>query len=364
MLFQLFILPDLIFSQKKSVTVNGFDVCQGFNPADTCSVIKLQFSSINGNARISAITIFRNGSATDDDIPQVILFADENQDNIPDGSPISEADFQGGIATISQLNNENLSTSVDWLIFYVVSATANPSVYANCTIESGGIAGAGGTTVNFGGISTGDQPLPVELSLFTCQVNKDQAKLQWRTESEIENVGFIILRGNNFEGPFREIASYQYNDGLKGHFNTNTAHDYSYTDNRLINGENYWYILVDVDVNGVQEAHGPISASLEANIIAESMELAPAFPNPFNPSTTIRVIVADNLAGSANCEISIFNNLGQKVKTIFRGKLSGGNHDFIWNGESDGGTMVSAGMYLVVLESERVKSTQKLNFIK
>ena len=363
-LIQFFLFPDVIFSQKKSVTVTGFDICQGFSVGDTCGVVKLRFSSINGNARISSITVFRNGSATDNDIPKVLLFADDNQDGTPDGSAVSEADFQSGIAVLSQLNNENISTSVDWLIYYMVSGTANPSAYTNCTIASGGIAGAGGTTVNFGGISTGDQPLPVELSHFTCQMKQDRIDLVWRTESEIENVGFIILRANNFEGPFREIASYRYNDNLKGHFNTNMANEYSYTDLDILPDQTYWYILIDVDINGVQEAHGPQSAALEADIVAGNMELAPAFPNPFNPSTTIRVRVAENLVGSAHGEIYIFNGLGQKVKTIFRGKLTAGNHDFTWNGESDSGTMVSSGMYLVVLESERVKSTQKLNFIK
>ncbi len=363
-LFQFFLFPDLIFSQKKSVTVSGFDICQDFSVGDTCGVVKLRFSSINGNARISSINVFRNGSATDADIPKALLFTDNNQDGTPDGAPISEADFQNGIATISQLNNESLSTSVDWLIFYVVSATANPSAYASCTIENSGIAGAGGTTVNFGGISTGDQPLPVELSLFSCQMKQDRVELFWRTESEIENVGFIIMRSNNFEGPFREIASYQYSDELKGHFNTNMAREYSYTDSDILPDQTYWYILIDVDIKGVQEAHGPVSAAPEADFVARSMELAPAFPNPFNPSTTIRVRVAENLVGSANGEISIFNNLGQKVKTIFRGKLSAGDHDFTWNGESDNGSLVAGGMYFVVLESEQVKTTQKLIFLK
>jgi hypothetical protein len=363
-LSQFILFPDLIFSQKKSVTVSGFDICQGFSVGDTCGVVKLRFSSINGNARISSINVFRNGNATDSDIPQVLLFADDNQDGIPDGSAISDANFQSGIATLSGMNNENLSSSVDWLIFYVVSPTANPSVFANCTIESNGINGSGGTRVNFGGISTGDQPLPVELSHFTCQMKQDRIDLVWRTESEIENVGFIILRANNFEGPFREIASYQYHDGLKGHFNTNMANEYSYTDSDILSDLTYWYILIDVDINGVQEAHGPINAFPTSDIVAGSMELAPAFPNPFNPSTTIRVKVADNLAGSAHGEISIFNSLGQKVKTIFRGKLTAGNHDFTWNGVSDSGIPVAGGMYFVVLESEQMKTAQKLILLK
>jgi len=363
-LFQFFLFPDLIFSQKKSVTVSGFDICQGFSVGDTCGVVKLRFSSINGNARISSITVFRNGSATDSDIPQVLLFADDNQDGIPDGSAISDANFHSGIATLSGMNNLRLSETTDWLIFFLVSPTANPYVFANCTIESNGINGSGGTRVNFGGISTGDQPLPVELSHFTCQMKQDRIDLVWRTESEIENVGFIILRANNFEGPFREIASYQYHDGLKGHFNTNMANEYSYTDSDILPDQTYWYILIDVDINGVQEAHGPINAFPTSDIVAGSMELAPAFPNPFNPSTTIRVKVADNMAGSSHGEIYIFNGLGQKVKTIFQGKLSAGDHDFIWNGISDSGSLVAGGMYYVVLQGEQVKTVQKLIFLK
>jgi hypothetical protein len=114
----------------------------------------------------------------------------------------------------------------------------------------------------------------------------------------------------------------------------------------------------------VKEAHGPINAFPTSDIVAGSMELAPAFPNPFNPSTTIRVRVADNLAGSAHGEIYIFNGLGQKVKTILRGKLTAGNHDFTWNGVSDDGIPVAGGMYFVVLENEQMKTTQKLILLK
>ncbi|MBU0561494.1 MAG: T9SS type A sorting domain-containing protein, partial [Bacteroidetes bacterium] len=58
----------------------------------------------------------------------------------------------------------------------------------------------------------------------------------------------------------------------------------------------------------------------------ESFELAQNFPNPFNPSTTIRFYLSE----ASQIKLIIYNLLGQKVETLIDGYLFSGEHQVSW----------------------------------
>jgi hypothetical protein len=72
-----------------------------------------------------------------------------------------------------------------------------------------------------------------------------------------------------------------------------------------------------------------------------SFELS-AYPNPFNPSTQLQYTLPE--AGSVS--ISVFNVLGQQVRTLAEGTRSSGVHNTRFNA-----TGLPAGMYMIRLES-------------
>jgi hypothetical protein len=72
------------------------------------------------------------------------------------------------------------------------------------------------------------------------------------------------------------------------------------------------------------------------------------FPNPFNPSTTIPVTVP----WTSTVSLRIYTVLGERVRTLYAGVLAAGRHAFDWDGTSDQGSAVSAGVYLVQLNTE------------
>jgi hypothetical protein len=84
------------------------------------------------------------------------------------------------------------------------------------------------------------------------------------------------------------------------------------------------------------------------------------FPNPFNPFTTIRY----RLPAFTEVELSIYNNLGQKVVTLVRGKEQRGMHTAQWNGLDANGQMVSSGTYYAVLKAGAQIQSQKMIFMK
>jgi flagellar hook assembly protein FlgD len=70
--------------------------------------------------------------------------------------------------------------------------------------------------------------------------------------------------------------------------------------------------------------------------------LSPA-PNPFNPSTTIRLAVEK----AASARVEIFSLIGQRVAVLLDETVSPGYHNLVWDGRDRSGRPVAAGSYLV-----------------
>ncbi len=96
-------------------------------------------------------------------------------------------------------------------------------------------------------------------------------------------------------------------------------------------------------------------------IVPLAFELQTPFPNPFNPETTIPYTVNQ----PTNVELSVFNTLGQKVRTLVNGQVAPGTHSIIWNGTDNAGNQVGAGVYYCrMINPEGTSASQKLTFVK
>ena len=74
-------------------------------------------------------------------------------------------------------------------------------------------------------------------------------------------------------------------------------------------------------------------------------ELKCNYPNPFNPTTSISFSIHEE----SNVELTIFNIMGQKVKTLVNSNLVQGNHFVIWNGDNESIVPVCSGIYFYKL---------------
>lgn len=90
----------------------------------------------------------------------------------------------------------------------------------------------------------------------------------------------------------------------------------------------------------------------ESRTIPTGFSLYPNYPNPFNPSTTLRF----DIEKSAVTEISIYNVLGQKVITLVSEELSPGTYSTSWNGLNAQGNSVASGVYYVRMAAHQTAS--------
>jgi hypothetical protein len=80
------------------------------------------------------------------------------------------------------------------------------------------------------------------------------------------------------------------------------------------------------------------------------------FPNPFNPTTTIRF----EIPRDANVDLGIFDLRGRRVATLHRGPIEAGFHDARWEGRDDSGRSVASGLYFVRLNGPGFSDARKM----
>ncbi|MFT5085767.1 MAG: hypothetical protein ACI906_000437 [Candidatus Latescibacterota bacterium] len=92
----------------------------------------------------------------------------------------------------------------------------------------------------------------------------------------------------------------------------------------------------------------------------QQFRLLPNTPNPFNPETLIRY----ELAKEGLVQLTVFNALGQKVRTLVQGAQVAGAHVVRWDGRDELGAGVGAGMYFYRLESGTFWAVHKMTLLK
>lgn len=81
--------------------------------------------------------------------------------------------------------------------------------------------------------------------------------------------------------------------------------------------------------------------------VSSTFSLYPNFPNPFNPSTTINFRI--DVDREIKTELTIFNQIGQKIRTLVDTELYPGFYYVQWDGKNSHGNAVSSGSYLYKL---------------
>lgn len=109
----------------------------------------------------------------------------------------------------------------------------------------------------------------------------------------------------------------------------------------------------------VLSVQGTTPVGVAADIPA-SFSLAPAFPNPFNPRTTLRF----TLDRAQSIALTIFDARGRRVRSLVSGATDAGPHAMTWDGCDDGGRACAAGVYVARLQGDTVAAASKLMLVR
>jgi hypothetical protein len=98
---------------------------------------------------------------------------------------------------------------------------------------------------------------------------------------------------------------------------------------------------------------------IEPSPVPAGFELAPNFPNPFNPDTRIQYVIPN----AGHVRLTVFDPMGRAVAGFERMETAGG-HSFAWNGRDFSGATVPSGMYIVRLENGSRSQSRKMMLVR
>jgi hypothetical protein len=99
---------------------------------------------------------------------------------------------------------------------------------------------------------------------------------------------------------------------------------------------------------------------VKARWVPQVFSLAPNYPNPFNPSTTIRY----QLPLDTQVSLEIYDVLGQKVRTLVSELKPAGHYLVSWDSRDDRNRHVAAGVYFYRLSAGDFSQVRKLLLLK
>ena len=98
-----------------------------------------------------------------------------------------------------------------------------------------------------------------------------------------------------------------------------------------------------------------VESLTEAMPLPEAFSLERAYPNPFNPTTTLSFAIPVD----SEVSLSVYNLQGREVMSLINGNMNAGYHSVIWNADSH-----SSGVYFVKMVAGEYVNTQKLMLVK
>jgi hypothetical protein len=195
-----------------------------------------------------------------------------------------------------------------------------------------------------------DNSLPVELSSFTAIPADGVVMLHWRTESESQNLGFNVYRGESPTGPFTKLNPTL----IKGLGTSGVGREYQWADDSVdASIDAYYYYIEDVSFSGITNPSRVIMVRRSSGpLIPKKSALLQNYPNAFNPETWMPY----QLSEAADIILNIYDVKGELVRTLELGhKLPGYYLDktkaAYWDGRNSKGERVGSGVYFYSLRA-------------
>ncbi len=207
-----------------------------------------------------------------------------------------------------------------------------------------------GTCDLMGAWSVGCDITPIYVIDFESQWDKGTPRIFWSTCHQSTNLSFVLKRSLESDPENQIQLSYQALD----------LENFVAFDNLLQpkTGQNFLYHLYQVNEDDTLSLIDRVR--LSGSGMLQPLRLYDAWPNPFNPLTTIRFEVSKE----RTVIVSVHDLRGRKVRTLAQQSFSAGQHELVWDGKDGGGRQVESGAYFIMVQSGELMETHKVLLLK
>ncbi|MEA2095553.1 MAG: LamG-like jellyroll fold domain-containing protein [Candidatus Cloacimonadota bacterium] len=245
--------------------------------------------------------------------------------------------------------NELIGTEPGLVAYYKLNTGSGQTALDTSGSNNGILGSTTGIDVNDPTWFLSDSPLPVTLTDFsTAVIMNEFVQISWTTQTEASINTWNLYRETENSTEYILIYS-------QAGTNTTQPYTYIFEDHEVAENVVYYYYLESTEYDGTSNMWGPISAILEGSSIPEFPEtsiLESNYPNPFNPSTTIKCDIREGEEGI----LTIYNLRGHEIEKQI---LSAGEHILEWDG-----SVYGSGVYLYKLETNSYTQTKKMIMLK
>ena len=206
---------------------------------------------------------------------------------------------------------------------------------------------ADGNTSEF--VSTAEQ-LPVELATFEgTQTGASAVELRWTTASEQNNAGFRIQHKAAEDDSWQKLGFVE--SKAEGGTTTN-ARTYRFSTEDLAAGT-HQFRLKQMDLDGTPHTHKAIPVEVQ---MQQPLQLSAPAPHPVQSRATLSFAVKEK----QETTLRLYNTLGQRVATLYRGTPTAGETQTIQLSAAD----LTSGTYFLRLRTGERTQTQRITVVK
>ncbi|WP_456407791.1 FlgD immunoglobulin-like domain containing protein [Caldithrix abyssi] len=118
-------------------------------------------------------------------------------------------------------------------------------------------------------------------------------------------------------------------------------------------------VATDTDDSPLDDT--PSAVEQNGQVVPDRFYLYSNYPNPFNPSTTLKFDLPQNVQ---NVRLVIYDILGRQVAVLYSGSLMAGRYTYIWNGQNQFGAPMPTGVYFASFKADNYSKTIKMMLVK
>ena len=206
----------------------------------------------------------------------------------------------------------------------------------------GGLTRTGLTTFSEFAEVSSTIPLPVDFISLQAIPKTNFIDVIWETKQEENNSGFEIQRSINKDAGYKVLGFVQ------GNGTTTQTSNYNFEDYEVQSDVVYYYRLKQIDFDGVEKYTNVVEAMLSSEGF---FSIGAPYPNPTSNGSKLDF----SIGKEGYVKASLYNMLGQKMKTIQEGDLESGNYSLDIPTEG-----LASGMYLIKWQYGKEVKTFKL----